>query len=300
MQNLKYKILVVGSNGMLGQALAEEFKNQKYEVIGWDKGEIDITNKEQVKGKIRLLKPEVIINAAAYNEVDKIEKNKKELAIVVNGYAVGNLGEVAATVGAILVHYSTDYVFDGEKIDGYTEDDKPNPQSAYAYSKWLGEQMLMNDKLQITNDKKIGLKYYLIRTSRLFGRPAVSEGAKKSFVDTMLELADKKEQIELVDEEVSSPTYVVDLARRTREIIEWKKQFGIYHVTNSGACSWYGWAKKIFELAGKSVKLKPVETDRFPRPAKRPKYSVLLNTKLPPMRPWEKALEEYLKVASIK
>jgi dTDP-4-dehydrorhamnose reductase len=132
----------------------------------------------------------------------------------------------------------------------------------------------------------------------LFGRPALSEGAKKSFVDVMLKLADEKDFLELVDEELSSPTYVLDLAGRTREIIEWKKPYGIYHVTNSGACTWYGWAKKIFELSGESVKIIPVDADKFPRPAKRPKYSVLLNTKLPPMRSWENALEDYLKMIS--
>ncbi len=111
----------------------------------------------------------------------------------------------------------------------------------------------------------------------------------------MLKCAEEKDCLELVDEELSSPTYVLDLAKRTGEIIEWKKPFGIYHVTNVGGCTWYGWAKKIFELSGKSVKLIPVGADRFPRPAKRPKYSLLLNTKLPPMRSWEEALAEYLK-----
>lgn len=116
----------------------------------------------------------------------------------------------------------------------------------------------------------------------------------------MLQLAREKEQLELVDEELSSPTCAVDLARRTREIIEWQKPFSIYHVTNSGACTWCGWAKKIFELSGKSVKITRVGADKFPRPAKRPKYSVLLNTKLPPLRSWGEALAEYLEVSSIK
>ena len=273
---------------MLGQELAREFEGNGYEVSSWDKEEIDITNRDEVSKKISDLKPEIIINAAAYNAVDKIEESDKELGEAVNGYAVGNLSEAAEAVGAILVHYSTDYVFEGREMDGYKENDEPRPQSIYAASKRLGEEELKNDK------------YYLIRTSRLFGEPAKSEGAKKSFVDVMLKLSGEKDCLELVDEELSSPTYVLDLAKRTREIIEWKKVFGIYHVTNEGACTWYGWAKKIFELSGKSVKLIPVGADRFPRPAKRPKYSILLNTKLPPMRRWEEALAEYLKVSSIK
>jgi len=276
---------------MLGQELVSEFEINGYDVVAWDKEEIDITDKEQVNKKISALQPEIIINAAAYNAVDKIEQGEKELAERVNGYAVRNLAEAARRVDATLVHYSTDYVFDGAKEEGYKENDEPKPQSVYAHSKWLGEQMLVNYESGVGVQ---GLKFYLIRTSRLFGKPAKSEGAKKGFVDIMLRLADEKKELELVDEELSSPTCAVDLARRTREIIEWQKPFSIYHVTNSGACTWCGWAKKIFELSGKSVKMIRVGADKFPRPAKRPKYSVLLNTKLPPMRSWESALEEYL------
>ena len=278
------KVLIIGAKGMLGQELAREFGGSGYEIISWDKEEIDITKKDLVLEKIKSAGPEIIINAAAYNAVDKIEEGEKDLAEKVNGYAVGNLSLAAGVVGATLVHYSTDYVFDGKEIDGYKEDARPNPQSIYAMSKRLGEDQLKNEK------------YYLIRTSRLFGKPAISEGAKKSFVDAMLKCAEEKDCLELVDEEVSSPTYVSDLARRTREIIEWKKIFGIYHVTNEGSCTWYGWAKRIFEISGKNVKLVPVGADKFPRSAKRPKYSILLNTKLLPMRKWEEALADYLKI----
>jgi dTDP-4-dehydrorhamnose reductase len=291
------KVLIVGSKGMLGQELVYEFNFSGAEVFSWDREEIDITNKKQVEEKINSLRPEIIINAAAYNAVDKIEQEDKELAEQINGYAVGNLAEAAKKVDAVLVHYSTDYVFDGEKIEGYKEDDVPNPQSVYAHSKWIGEQQLIRS---LNHSVAKSLRYYLVRTSRLFGRPAQSEGAKKSFVDVMLKLAGEKEFLELVDEELSSPTYTRDLARRTREIIEWQKPFGIYHVTNSGACTWHGWARKIFELSGKNVKIIPVAAEKFPRPAKRPKYSILLNTKLPPLRSWEEALAEYLGVLSIK
>lgn len=277
------KVLIIGAKGMLGQELVQEFSGNSYEVSMWDKEEIDITKKDLVLEKIKSARPEIIINAAAYNAVDKIEEMEKDFADLINGYAVGNLSEAAGIIGAIFVHYSTDYVFDGKEIDGYKEDAMPGPQSIYADSKLLGEQQIKNKK------------YYLIRTSRLFGKQAQSVGAKKSFVDVMLKCAEEKDCLELVDEELSSPTYVRDLARRTREIIEWKKPFGIYHATNEGSCTWYGWAKKIFELSGKNVKLVPVGANRFPRSAKRPKYSVLLNTKLPPLRKWEEALEDYLK-----
>jgi dTDP-4-dehydrorhamnose reductase len=277
------KVLIIGAKGMLGQALVAEFGGNGYELLAWDKEEVDITKKDLVLEKIKSAKPEIIINAAAYNAVDKIEEGEKDFADEVNGYAVGNLSEAAVAIDAILIHYSTDYVFEGKEIDGYKEDDEPRPQSIYAASKLLGEQQLKNEK------------YYLIRTSRLFGKSAISEGAKKSFVDVMLKCAEEKDCLELVDEEISSPTYVFDLVRRTREIIEWKKPFGIYHVTNEGSCTWYAWARKIFELSGKNIKLVPVGADKFLRPAERPRYSVLLNTKLPPMRRWEEALLDYLK-----
>lgn len=276
------KVLIIGAKGMLGQELIREFGENGYEITAWDKEEIDITKKDQVLEKVKSAGPEIIINAAAYNAVDKIEEGDKELADAVNGYAVGNIAEAAEAIGAIIVHYSTDYVFDGKEIEGYKEDDTPNPQSVYADSKLLGERQIKNKK------------YYLIRTSRIFGKPAKSEEAKNSFVDTMLKLAGERSSFEIVDEELSSPTYARDLAHRTREIIEWEKPFGIYHVVNSGSCTWYGWAKKIFELSGKNVELVPVPAGRFPRVAKRPNYSILLNTKLPPMRSWEEALAEYL------
>ena len=138
------------------------------------------------------------------------------------------------------------------------------------------------------------LRYYIIRTSRLFGPAGAGDGAKKSFVDMILQLGREGKELDLVDGEVSSPTYVVDLARATRELIESGVPAGIYHRTNFGACTWYEWAKKIFELSSLSVKLNPVQASKFPRPASRPKFSKLLNTKLSPLRSWEDALTEYL------
>lgn len=198
--------------------------------------------------------------------------------------AIGYLAREIRAIGGILVHYSTDYVFKGDKKEGYNELDKPNPQSAYAKSKYYGEQ-----ELQKNIDK-----FYLIRLSRLFGRPASSNLGKKSFVDLMLELSKTKKELNIVNEELDCPTYAPDLAARTKEIIEWKKPFSIYHVTNSGACTWYEFAKEIFTIKNINVKINHVQASFFPRLAKRPKYSILLNMKLPVMRSWKKALNEYL------
>lgn len=275
------KILITGSKGMLGQDLAKVFADQELFLL--DKEDLNITQAEAVKSTIKELKPDVIINAAAFNAVDEIEKDPT-MAMKINGDGPKNLAKVAKEIDAIFIHYSSDYVFDGLKYEGYFETDQPNPINKYGGSKLRGEKNVL----------EIGGKVYVLRTSRLFGLPALSEGAKKSFVDVMRQLVEQKNEFNLVDEEISSPTYTPDLAKRTREIIENHASFGLYHVTNQGRCSWFEFAEEIFKQLGKNPKLNRISADAFPRPAKRPKYSVLLNTKLPPMRFWQEALKEYL------
>jgi len=275
------KVLIIGAKGMLGQELARVFQKEK--PLLWDREEIDIANEEEVKQKIGDLNPDLMINAAAYNDVDGAEKNEA-LARQINGEALRYLASALHANQGILVHFSTDYVFIGDRREGYNELDQPNPQSVYARSKYFGEQ-----ELQANTDR-----FYLIRLSRLFGQPASSQVGKKSFVDLMVELAKIKKEINVVNEELSSPTYAPDLAKRTKEIIDWKKPFGIYHASNSGSCTWYDFTKEIFTIKNISIKINPVPTSFFPRPAARPKYSILLNTKLPAMRSWKMALKDYL------
>jgi len=275
------KVLIIGAKGMLGQELVKVFSDQ--EVVAWDREECDITNKDEIHAKITELKPDVIINAAAYNNVDKAEE-EKEVANALNGYAVGYLSRAAKEMDIPIIHYSTEYVFDGDNKEGYSEDAKPSPISAYGASKLLGEEELA----------KHADKFYLIRLSRLFGKMGKGEDVKRSFVDTMVELAKTRDELDVVDEEVSSPTYACDLAKRTREILDGDQGYGIYHGANSGSCTWYGLAQEIFKIIEKDVKINPVPASKFPRPAKRPAYGVLLNTKLPEARSWQEALREYL------
>jgi dTDP-4-dehydrorhamnose reductase len=275
------KILIIGSKGTLGQALADAFSDM--EPILWDKNELDITDEKEAIKKISWLKPEVILNAAAYTDVDGAEKNE-ELANKINGYAAGNLARAAKLVGAVLVQYSTDYVFDGTKKEGYSEKDETKPVSVYGSSKLLGE----------TEAQRGYDKVYVIRLSRLFGKAGSGAGSKKSFIDLMLDLASRNKELNVVDEELSSPTYAPDITKRTREIIEKKEPFGIYHLANSGSCTWYDFAKEIFKIKGVDIVLNRVDGNYFKRDAKRPAYSVLLNTKLPATRPWQEALREYL------
>ncbi|MEW6407329.1 MAG: dTDP-4-dehydrorhamnose reductase [Patescibacteria group bacterium] len=275
------KILIIGARGMLGQELMKVFGTDKnYEVVGTDMKDFDITNKEKVFENIKNIAPQIVINAAAFTRVDDCEKPEfKDICMKVNGYAVGYIAAVCRELNAVMIHYSTDYIFFGEKERGYREDEKDfAPLNIYGQSKLLGEQELLKN-----TDR-----FYLIRTAWLYGKNG------KNFVDTMLELAHKMPELKVVNDQTGSPTYAVDLAKRTKEILEGNYPFGVYHITNEGTVSWYDFAKKIFEIAKIDVKVIPVASNEFPRPAKRPKYSVLVNTKLPKSRKWEEALEEYL------
>lgn len=281
------RVVILGAKGMLGQALKEEFE-KIHEVFAYDKEDLDITNKIKIKLEIEKIRPDAVINATAINAVDQIESDSAvyKLAEEVNGYAVGKLAEVCKSLEIVLVHYSSEYVFRGDNSSGYDEDSFIDPVSKYGETKALGEKLL-----QSATDK-----FYLIRLSRLFGPAGASEMAKKSFVDTMLDLVlnKGKRELDLLDEEKSCPTYSQDLARLTRQLLEDKKPFGIYHGANAGVCAWYEFAKEIFAIKKIDVKCNSVPASKFPRPAKRPQYSELINTKLPEQRSWQEALREYL------
>lgn len=306
------KILVIGAKGMLGQELVSVFKDDKnYKVIAWDKEDLDITNEVAANKKIKAINPEIIINSSAYNAVDKCEEDKKEfeMAKKINGLAPGYLAKIAKKLKATLVHYSTDYVFGGEDPEieepkgcahscascglhngfipqiGYFENSKTGPISNYGKSKLMGEK-------EVSKNTK---NYYIIRLSKLFGKPAKAENAKRSFFDVMLELGKKQKEVRVVDGEMSCFTYAPDLARKTKEIIDSEKPFGIYHIANSGACTWLEAALELYQLKKLKTKVISIESSDLKRPAKRPEISVLLNTKLNPLRSWQKALREYLK-----
>jgi len=283
-----HKVLILGTKGMLGQALVEEFEKQNYEVIALNHADLDVTDELAVKNKICEISPDLVINTTAVNLMDEIEKDNQvfETAKKVNGNAVGYLINVADSLNIPFVHFSTNYVFGGSNTEGYREDHAARTISRYGETKLLGEEKLLRK----------AKKYYLIRISRLFGKAGVSEKSKISFVDLMLDLVlnKKKEHLDVVEDEVCSPTYAPDAARLTRELIEGNYPWGIYHGANEGGCSWYEFAQEIFKLRNVNVGVTPVKSDFFLRPAKRPKYSVLLNTKLPKQRGWEEALGEYL------
>ncbi|MFA5187906.1 MAG: dTDP-4-dehydrorhamnose reductase [Patescibacteria group bacterium] len=277
--NKDTKILILGAQGMLGQDLSKVFFD--FDLTLWDRSEIDISDEYQVIKKISDLKPRIIINCAAYTAVDDCETHKDQ-ALRINNQAVSYLALAAKNIGAILVQISTDYVFDGKNKKGYSEDSQEfGPVNFYGESKLLGEKSLQN----------IADKYYLIRTSWLYGKNG------KNFVETMLRFGKEKKEIKVVNDQFGKPTYTVDLARQILYILNNALPFGIYHATNEtkeGGISWNEFAQKIFELAKLDVKIIPCTSQEFIRPAKRPQYSALINTKLPLMRNWDEALKEYL------
>lgn len=279
------KVLILGSNGLLGTALNKVFSSS-FDVLCWDKEQIDVTNREEVLKKIGEAKPDLVINATAFNGVDQAERDDQsyQLAEMINGKAVGFIAVAAKSIGVPVVHYSTEYVFAGDSLAGYDENSAPSPLNKYGRTKALGEQLLFRNSDQ----------GYLIRLSRLFGPPGTAPSAKKSFVDLMIDAAQRGEDLRLVDEEVSCPTYSNDLAKFTFGLVESEAPFGIYHGANSGTSTWYSLAQEIFKLKGLNPKMTAIKSADYVRPAKRPLHSELLNTKMPRQRDWREALEEYL------
>lgn len=274
-------ILIVGSHGMLGSDLMAEFAPQS-EVLGLDLPEIDITRIEQCFSWVKKCRPEVILNAAALTQVDYCEANQKE-AFLVNSEGAGNLARAASSIGATLVHYSTDYVFDGLKKDAYVEEDDPNPRSIYGKSKLAGEDLVRSGCPN----------HLIIRTSWMFGANG------PNFIRTITDLARRGEPLHVVNDQRGSPSYSKDVASHTRKMIE-RGCKDTYHLTNSGSCTWYELSRKALDSVGiKNVSLIPVSTSEFPRPAPRPANSILANARLvkdgiPLMRPWQAAVEEYV------
>jgi dTDP-4-dehydrorhamnose reductase len=256
-------VVILGASGMLGHALVDAFPK----AIA-PKRDLDITDAASVHAFILGAAPGLVINAAAYTDVDGCEDHPY-LAMAVNGEAPGFLARACREAGAVLVHYSTDYVFDGSRA-GYREEDTPAPINRYGISKLRGE-----DRVREEMDD-----YRIIRTSWLFGKHG------KNFVDTVTRLSRQQRHVPVVSDQYGKPTYTVDLAGRTKDVA--KAPPGIYHLTNEGACSWFEFAQAVIPNAV------PCTSDEFPRKARRPRYSILENTKLPPMRHWRLALAEYL------
>ena len=280
------RIVIFGSGGQLGVELKSEFTNRGYEVKGFERKDVDITDRSRVEHCLADLDPAVIVNAAAYNQVDVAEKDP-DAAFMANALAVRNLALAARQLDACLVHFSTDYVFDGTAGRPYTEDDKPRPLGAYAVSKYAGElcaQAYLDSPL-------------IIRTSGVFG-PAGIRTNRGNFLELMLRLAASPNPIRVVEDHVASPTYAPALAARTADLVD-RKASGVFHVGGGTPVSWYDFAAMIFDCAGVSPSLRRTNEREYRTAARRPKFSALENARLAkvgiaPMPPLREAVNDYL------
>ncbi len=281
-------ILILGGQGNLGTQLTKIF-SQDYRVISWDKEDIDVLDFELLKDKILELSPRLIINTVAFNAVDLCEEKESfSLALRLNSELPGVLADLALKIGAVLVHYSTDYVFNGtEDKQFFLESETPNPINKYGESKFLGE-------IELKKREKRGLNYYLIRTSKLFGPPGQSLGAKPNFFEIMSFLASENKDLTVVNEELSCFTYTPDLAAATKRLWELKVPFGDYHLVNENPCTWYEALLEFFNNQKIKVNIRAVRSEDLLRAARRPKFSVLKNSKLKKLRPFNQALLDYL------
>lgn len=272
------KALVTGANGMLGQDLCPILEDEGYEVIETDIQTLNITDLKSVRKVLNEEKPDVVVHCAAYTNVDGAEENL-ELARKINSYGTQNIAQICAEIDSKLVYISTDYVFDGQKNNPYLPSDEVNPINNYGLTKYEGEEAV----------RKYCQKSYIVRTSWLYGIYG------KNFVETMLSMKNNSE-IKVVDDQIGCPTWTVDLADGIAELLD-TDDFGTYHICGGGETSWYNFAKRIFELSNIKVNLIPCATKDFPRPAQRPKYSVMDNDGI--CRHWELALKEYLQLREV-
>ena len=275
------KILVLGSKGMLGSDFCRELKRVKSDFIGWDIDDLDLTREKEAYKKLKSVNPNIIINCAGFTEVDGCE-SQSEKAFIVNGMIPYYLAKACFDMGSVLVHFSTDFIFDGRWSIPYKEVDLPNPISVYGSSKLEGERKI----------QEILEKYFIIRTAWLYGKNG------RNFVEIILDMAKNKEELKIVVDQVGSPTHTVDLVRIALRLFE-TESYGLYNITNDGSCSRFEWTKKIIEIEKLNLNVIPCLSGVFPRPARRPAYSVLDNTKfnslgIGKMENWKTALEKYL------
>jgi dTDP-4-dehydrorhamnose reductase len=260
----KNKIIILGANGQVGTQLQNTLAPLG-EIKSCTRKEADLENLGQLKKIIQNYQPQIIVNAAAYTAVDQAE-SEPEKAYRINSEAVATIAQESKKINALLVHYSTDYIFDGTKTEAYTEEDQPNPQSIYGKSKWKGEQAI----------KESDTKHLIFRTSWVYAKKG------KNFVNTILKLAQEREELKIVDDQVGAPTTATLIANITAQAIEKKIQSGTYNLTAAGSISWHGFAEQIMKYAENqyNIKLTPVPTDGYPQPAPRPRNSKLNTSKL--------------------
>jgi dTDP-4-dehydrorhamnose reductase len=281
------KIAVIGANGQLGSDICRVYREKSYNVIELNHDILDITNKEQCQKILSDIRADILINTAAMHNVEACEDNPLK-AFEINGVGVRNLAILSQQLGFVLVHISTDYVFDGRKKAPYNEDDCPMPLNVYGNTKLAGEIFV----------RIMAEKFFILRVSGLFGRFPCRAKKGMNFVKLMLKLAKERGHVRVVDDEILSPTYTLDIAEQLEKLTR-TENWGLYHVVSDGECSWYEFAQEIFQLSGVHVKLEVADPGEFPSKAPRPKYSALENLALKKiglnrMPHWRESLKRYL------
>jgi dTDP-4-dehydrorhamnose reductase len=280
---MRYALL--GAGGQLGRDLQSRLPG---EVVAWTREQADLTRPVELRAALEALRPDIVVNCAAYNLVDKAESDPAG-AFAVNAWGARDLALACHNLGCVLVHFSTDYVFglDENHRTPWTETDAPGPVSVYGLSKLAGEYLV----------RSLCPRHFVVRTCGLYGVWG-SGGKGGNFVETMLRLAGQGKPLRVVADQFCTPTYTVDLAAATAALAT-TERYGLYHLTNAGSCSWYEFAAAIFERASLKVELAPITSREFGAPARRPAYSVLSTSAyhalgLPSLRPWQEALTAYL------
>lgn len=280
------RILLIGAAGQLSQDLLSVLERADHEVVPVTHEQLEICSRKAVREAVAAARPQCIINTAAFHRVDDCEE-QADRAFAVNVMGVRNLAEEAEQAGAALAHFSTDYVFGGERTSPYRETDLPQPLSVYAISKLAGEFAV----------RAYCSRHFVIRTCGLYGMGG-SRSKGGNFVETMLRLAAQKRTIKVVADQVVTPTYTADLAERVLPLID-SQHYGLYHMTSTGQCSWHEFAAQIFRLAGVEADLRATDSQSFGAKARRPLYSVLDNFRMraagiAEFRPWQEALADYM------
>jgi dTDP-4-dehydrorhamnose reductase len=280
------RVVIIGANGQLGTDLVRVLREREV-VIPLTHRKLEVCDFARTREVLVQTRPDIVINTAAFVQVDRCE-DEVERSFQVNTYAVRNLAQICQELGSLLVHLSTDYVFDGKKRKPYLENDIPHPLSVYGVSKLAGEYFV----------RALCERHLVVRSSGLYGL-AGSSGKGGNFVETMINMAraggrPQKKPIRVVDDQILVPTYTRDLAEAIVRLID-SQALGLYHLTSDGECSWYEFAQRIFTLLGLSPDLSPTTTEAFAARARRPAYSVLRSARLAwRLRPWPQALAEYL------
>lgn len=281
------KVAVIGANGQLGTDIVHAFRSAGHELLGLCHQDIEVSSLDSVRSVLEPQRPGVIVNTAAFHELELCETDP-EKAYAVNALGARNLALVARSLDAVLVQISTDYVFDGRKTTPYLEDDLPLPLNVYGNTKLAGEFYV----------RTLAPKHFVVRTSALYGHAPCRGKGGRNFVELMLRLARERKEVRVVNDERVSPTWTRELAEQLAVLIT-SDAYGLYHATAEGSCSWYEFAAAIFAFAGLSVNLAVADPSEFPAKVPRPKYSVLENARLKQIglnrfRHWREGLRDYL------